>query len=267
MDLSAEYNNRALVPEHPEIIAGWRADAEAFRQTAVAELDIAYGSRPRNILDLFLPARDSGGPMLVFIHGGYWRSFDKSMFSHLAAGANAHGLPVAMPSYTLCPDLTIPGIVDELRQCCLFLDSNYGRPLVVVGHSAGGHLAACMAATDWQLFGADAGLVSGGLSISGIFDLRPLMATAMNDDLKLTATDAMIASPLLWPVPRRLAFECWVGARESPEFLRQSRSLAAAWSGLGLDAPYVEVAGANHFSIVQLLADPESAMTLKAVSL
>ena len=267
MDISAEYDNRALVPAHPEIIAGWRADADAFRRTAVAELDVAYGARPRNVFDFFLPARDAGGPLVVFIHGGYWRSFDKSVFSHMAAGANAHGLPVAVPSYTLCPEVTIPGIIDELRQCCLCLSKTNGRPLVVAGHSAGGHLAACMAATDWQQFGADAGLVQAGLSISGLFDLRPLMATAMNDDLKLTATDAMIASPQFWPVPRRLAFECWVGTQESLEFLRQSRSLAAAWTGLGLDAPYVEVDGANHFTVVQPLADPESAMTLKLVSL
>ena len=267
MDISAEYDNRALVPAHPEIIAGWRADADAFRRTAVAELDVAYGARPRNVFDFFLPARDAGGPLVVFIHGGYWRSFDKSVFSHMAAGANAHGLTVAIPSYTLCPEVTIPDIIEELRQCCLFLGNRFHQPLVVAGHSAGGHLAACMAATDWSLFGANPDLVRSGLSVSGVFDLRPLMVTPQNEDLRLGAVDAMIASPLFWPVPRKLAFDSWVGGAESLEFLRQARSLAAAWTGLGLSSNYVEVPGENHFSVAGALANPESAMVRRLVEL
>ena len=267
MDLAAEYNNRALVPSHPQIIAGWRAGAAAFRESARAEFDIQYGAHPRNVLDLFHPEKDAGGSVVVFIHGGYWRSFDKSVFSHMAAGATAHGLTVAVPSYSLCPEVTIPDIIDELRQCCLFLFHRYDRALTVAGHSAGGHLAACMAATDWSSYGADSGLVRAGLSISGLFDLRPLMATPLNDDLRLTAQAAMIASPLLWPVPRKLPFDSWVGGDESPEFLRQSRSLSAAWTGLGLEVPHIEVPGANHFTAPQPLAYPDSSMTVRLVTL
>jgi arylformamidase len=265
LDLAAEYNNRARVPEHPAIIARWHAEAKAWREEASGELDIAYGARPRNRFDLF-PASGQG-PIVVFIHGGYWLNFDKSVFSHIARGPNAHGLDVAIPSYTLCPEVTIPEIVDEMRQFCLFLSQGHGRRIVVTGHSAGGHLAAAMAATDWQLFGARPDLVQACLSVSGLFDLRPLMATPMNENLRLTAADAVAASPLLWPMPNRLPFDSWVGQEESFEFLRQACSLAAAWAGLGLSCQYEAVAGENHFSMGDLLGRPDHPMTLRLAAL
>lgn len=267
MNLADEYNNRALVPDHPRIILDYHADAKTYRERARADLDIAYGARPRNRLDLFHPAHDFGGPLVVFIHGGYWRSFDKSVFSHMAAGANAHGLTVAVPSYTLCPEVSIVEIIEELRQCCLFLANAHGRRLVIAGHSAGGHLAACMAATGWGHYGVAADLVQACFSISGVFDMRPLMATPMNDDLRLTAISAVQASPLLWPMPNHLAFDSWVGGDESFEFLRQARSLAAAWQGLGLPCRHTVVPGRNHFTVPIAMADPESEMTRRLVEL
>ncbi len=267
MDLAAEYNNRARVPDHPAVISRWHAEAKAYREAASCELDIAYGALPRNRFDLF-PAGSSGqGPIVVFIHGGYWLNFDKSVFSHVARGPNAHGLDVAVPSYTLCPEATIPGIIDELRQFCLFLGQTYGRRLVLTGHSAGGHLAACMAATDWQLYGARPDLVQACLSVSGLFDLRPLMATPMNENLRLTAADAAAASPLLWPMANRLPVDSWVGGEESFEFLRQACSLAAAWAGIGLPCRYEVAAGENHFTIGGLLGEPNHPMTLRLIEL
>lgn len=268
MDLSAEYNNRAMVPDHQEIIARWHRDAAGYRATHGGELDVAYGARPRNRVDLF-PGRGGHeqGPIIVFVHGGYWRSFDKSLFSHMSGPANEAGFDVALPGYTLCPEVTIADIVDEIRQCCLFLWQRFHRRLVVTGHSAGGHLAAAMAATEWQLYGAPADLIRASLTLSGLFDLRPLMATSYNLDLRLTSAGAMAASPLFWPVPRSLPFESYAGAEESFEFRRQARSLAAAWAGLGLPCRYEEVAGENHFSIGDLLARAGHPVTRRLLDL
>ena len=267
MSIAEEYNNRAMVPDHPRIILDWHADAKSYRESARCDLGIAYGARVRNRVDLFHPEKDSGGPLVVFIHGGYWRSFDKSVFSHMARGANAHGLTVAVPSYTLCPEVSVPDIIGEMRQCCLFLSKEYGRRLLVAGHSAGGHLAACMAATDWTAYGARADLVQACFSVSGVFDLRPLMVTPQNDDLHLTATDAMIASPLFWPMPNRMPFDSWVGGDESFEFLRQARSLAAAWEGLGLPCRYDVVPGENHFTVPRGLSLPDHPMSRRLAEL
>lgn len=267
MDLAAEYNNRAMVPDHPAIIAGWHADAKAYREKARPETDIRYGARPRNAYDLFRPAGGEGGPLVLFIHGGYWRAFDRSMFSHMAAGANAHGLTVAVAGYTLCPEVSVLDIIDELRQCVIHLARIKPQRLVIVGHSAGGHLAACMAATDWSHYAVRPDLIQACFAISGLFDLRPLMATEYNIDLKLDGVKALAASPLVWPVPSRFAFDSWVGAKESFEFKRNARSLAAAWAGLGLEVRYEEVPGENHFSVPNALADPASAMTKRLAEL
>lgn len=268
MDLAAEYNNRALVPGHADIIARWHREAAAYRSSYGGDLDIAYGARPRNRLDHF-PGRGGGGkgPLIVFIHGGYWRSFDKATFSHVAGPANAAGFDVVVPGYTLCPEVTLFDIIDEIRQCCLFLSQRYGRRLVLTGHSAGGHLAAAMAATDWQLYGARPDLVQACLSISGLFDLRPLLATPYNDDLRLSAAEAVAASPLFWPVPNSLPLDSWVGAEESFEFLRQARSLAAAWAGLGLPCRYEALPGYNHFSIGDLLSRADNPITQRLLDL
>lgn len=261
MDLVAEYNNRAMVPHHPEIIARWQGDAASYRGLHGGDLDVPYGARKRNVFDFFPGvAGDGQQPIVVFIHGGYWRSLDKSFFSHVAGPANAAGIDVAVPAYTLCPDATVADIIDELRQFCLYLAHRHGRRLVVTGHSAGGHLAAAMAATDWQLYGVRPDLIQACLSISGLFDLRPLLATPYNDDLRLSAAAAAAASPLLWPVPNRMPFDSWVGAEESFEFRRQARSLAAAWAGLGLPSRYVEVPGHDHFSIGDMLGRAEHPM-------
>ena len=267
MDLAAEYNNRALVPDHPAHLARWAAEASAYRHNADAELDIAYGALPRNRVDLFRGRGGGKGPIILFIHGGYWRSLDKSSFSHVAGPANAQGLDVAVAGYSLCPGVTVGDIIAEMRQCCLFLARRYDRRIVVAGHSAGGHLSACMAATDWSLYGARPDLIQAGLSISGLFDLRPLMATAMNEDLRLKAADAIAASPLFWPVAGRVPFDSWVGGAESFEFLRQARSLPAAWAGLGIACRSEVVAGENHFSIGDLLSRPAHPMTRRLIEL
>src|SRR5262249_52914501 len=150
IDYEAEYNNRARVPEHPGVMAGWGKDAADYRAQHPPRL-LRYGSGERHRIDLFTGTSD--GPIVVFIHGGYWQALDGSSFSHCARGLNAHGISVAVPTYDLCPAVSVGDIVTQMRMAGREL-ANLGQPLVVSGHSAGGHLAACMLATDWTAFDA-----------------------------------------------------------------------------------------------------------------
>src|SRR5262249_25587625 len=177
LELEAEYNNRARVPEHQEIFDRWTRDAAAYRERASAvaraTLGLKYGPSPRQTIDIFHAATDAAAPLALFIHGGYWRSLEPSQFSHMAAGLNARGVTVAVAGYDLCPQVTIATIIDQMRQACVFLWRQLGLPIVVYGHSAGGHLAGAMLATDWTAVEdtVPPRLVPAAYSISGLFDL------------------------------------------------------------------------------------------------
>jgi arylformamidase len=175
IDYETEYNNRARVPGHPSVIAGWARDARVYRESLQDSCrTISYGPGARNTIDVF-PSRGEGD-MVVFIHGGYWQALDGSFFSHLAAGLNAHGVSVAIPSYDLCPQVSVDDIVAQMRNAAREL-ARLGRRLVVSGHSAGGHLAACLIATDWRSIdpALPRDLVKAAYTISGLFDLGPLV--------------------------------------------------------------------------------------------
>jgi arylformamidase len=261
VDYEAEYNNRARVPENPSIMAGWAKDAAAYRERHTPRV-IAYGPGARNCIDLF-PGNDDG-PVVVFIHGGYWQALDGSFFSHLACGLNAHGVSVAIPGYDLCPAVTVNEIILEMRMATREL-ARLGRPLVVSGHSAGGHLAACMLATDWQAY--DASLpgdpVIAAYAISGLFDLRPLVGTSINKALELDDATARAASPLFWKAPACGSLDAVVGENESAEYFRQSRTIVEQWGAAGTATRFGVVPDANHFTAIAPLADPGSPMTLR----
>ncbi len=253
LDLEAEYNNRARVPDHPAHIAGWQRDAAAYRETAHCELDLAYGAGERHRLDLFHPqSGDAGGPIVMFIHGGYWQAFDKSSSSHLARGANERGLTVAIPSYTLAPAATLADIVAEMETAADFIMERTGQPLVVTGHSAGGHLAACLMARA----NAPRRHVRVTMPISGLFDLPPLVPTSINKALGLTIEEARRLSPLEWTPPESGRLVAVVGGAESSEFLRQSHALVERWGQGGVTTRYHEVPGAHHFDVIAGLTDP-----------
>jgi arylformamidase len=220
-------------------------------------------------VDLFFPEATGHTPLALFIHGGYWRSLDASTFSHMAAGLNSRGIAVAVAGYDLCPQVTIGQIINQMRTACLFLWRRFGQRLMVYGHSAGGHLAACMVASDWKKLDpkAPADLVPAGYSISGLFDLGPLVQTAMNADLRLDEVEVGRVSPLNWPVSNPRVFDAVVGGAESAEFLRQSRTVVDTWRAKGVDAHYEEMPGANHFTVVDPLSDPNSAMTARCAAL
>jgi arylformamidase len=271
IDYEVEYNNRARVPEHPAILARWQRDATAFRMAHKnSELGLAYGKSERQKIDLFWPGAARAARIVLFIHGGYWRALERESFSHIAAGANARGLAFALAGYDLCPKVTITEIIEQLREAAAFLGRRHGGPIVACGHSAGGHLAGCLVGTDWKKRGADlpADLTPAGLSISGLFDLSPLLQTSMNADLRLDAAEVRRSSPIFWPVPPGArAFDAWVGADESSEFLRQSRIIADAWKQKGLATRYEAVSGTNHFTVLDPLAQPDSPLTARLVEL
>ncbi|QRM30998.1 alpha/beta hydrolase [Microvirga sp. VF16] len=253
LDLEAEYNNRARVPEHPAHIAGWQRDSAAYREVARCELDLAYGAGERHRLDLFYPQNgDAGGPVVLFIHGGYWQALDKSTSSHLARGANERGLTVAIPSYTLAPAAKLADIISEIEAAANFVIQRTGRPLVVSGHSAGGHLTACLMAHP----GALQRPVRAAMPISGLFDLPPLVPTSINKALGLNLNEAHRLSPLEWNPPTSGRLIAVVGGAESSEFLRQSHAIVERWNQAGIATQYHEVTGAHHFDVIAGLANP-----------
>lgn len=261
IDYEVEYNNRARVPENPALMAGWAKDAAAYREQHPPG-STNYGSGPRNSIDLF--AGEGEGPLVVFIHGGYWQALDSSSFSHCARGLNAHGIDVAIPSYDLCPQVTVDAIIQEMRAAMRAL-ARLARPLVVSGHSAGGHLAACMIASDWPALDPSLPkeLVIAAYSISGLFDLAPLVGTSINKALQLSEASAKAVSPLFWRPPAQGSLDAVVGAEESAEYFRQSRIMTEAWATAGLPTRYDTLPGANHFTAIAPLADPMSPMVLR----
>jgi arylformamidase len=270
INYEVEYDNRARVPEHPEIFARWEKEAAAYRAAAHnAKLAMPYGPSLRRTIDLFPAKDDDKAPLALFIHGGWWRSLEPAMFSQTAAGPNARGISVAVAGYDLCPNCSIADIIEQMRSACLMLWRKRRQKIFVYGHSAGGHLAACMMATDWKVFASDApaDLVPAAYAISGVFDLLPLLHCSQNADLRLDEGEARRVSPLYWNVPAGRSFDAVVGALESSEFLRQSKTIAETWRQKKALTRYEEIPGANHFTVIDPLADPNSAMTARVAAL
>jgi arylformamidase len=260
VDYEAEYNNRARVPDHPAVMAGWVKDAADYRAKHPPRV-LRYGASERHRIDLFPGSGD--GPIVVFIHGGYWQALDGSSFSHCARGLNAHGISVAVPTYDLCPAVTVGDIIAQMRTASREL-AKLGHSLIVSGHSAGGHLAACMLATDWTALDASLpkNLVSAAYAISGLFDLPPLVATSINKAMGMDMTSAKAASPLFWTPPLHGSLDAVVGGKESAEYFRQSRTIVEAW-GRGIATRFGTVPDANHFTAIAPLTDPNSPMVLR----
>ena len=262
--LEAQYNNRARIPEHPHIFELWSKASRLAREGLSRRLDVAYGPGDKERLDIF-PSTRQGAPVLVFIHGGYWRSLDKSDVSFVAPSFVNAGAMVVLPNYDLCPAVGLHTIAMQMAQALVWVYRNaalYGgdpKRIVVAGHSAGGHLATMLLSCDWKMLGRDLPslLVKDALSISGLYDLEPLRHTAfLQDDLKLTPKAVRQLSPVNFPAPRgRLTTAA--GTSESDEFLRQNLLIQKVWGHRAV--PVCEtVAGVNHLDILHELVDPKA---------
>lgn len=262
-DLDIAYTNAAFIPGGADYPARWAVQAAGFREGMVeqglADLGRPYGDSARQRYDLYLPGQSPRG-LCVIVHGGYWRAFDPSVFSHLAGGAVARGWAVAMPGYDLCPAVRIGDITRQIARAITAAAAMVAGPVVLGGHSAGGHLVARM--LDPGLLPDDvAARLTHVLPISMLSDLRPLMQTAMNADFRLTEAEALAESPLLRPARLPVPVTLWVGGAERPAFLDQTRWLAAAW-----DVPQVIAPDRHHFDVIDPLTDPTSDMLARLLA-
>ena len=238
----------------------WVEPARQFRERLAADgraqTGLSYGDGAKHRFDLFLPKDEAKG-VVVFVHGGYWMKFDQSFWSHLANGPVEHGFAVAMPTYTLCPDIRIAGIVAEIGKAIVAIGERFQGPMLLTGHSAGGHLAARMICADSPLPDPLRKRIRHVVSISGLHDLRPLMNTAMNATLGIDEAEAVAQSPALLRPMDNARLTCWAGAAERSEFIRQNALLANVWAGLSAQTCTVEEPDRHHFNIVDGLADPD----------
>lgn len=263
VDYEAQYNAREAIPEHPQILARWARDSAVLCQQLPCRLDLAYGDDPGERLDWFPVESQASRPVLFFIHGGYWRTLDKDHFAFLVPPLQRLGFDVVLANYGLCPRVTIAEIVAQLRRGLAWSHDHAGEfgadpeRIFLAGHSAGGHLVAMLMATDWKAEGrGDVGdAIQGGLAVSGIYDLAPLLHTSINVEARLDADAARALSPA-WSapcvdVPLALA----VGGDESAEFGRQADLISGRWANA---LPPETVPGTHHFSVLEELAVPGS---------
>ena len=261
------YNNRALVPEFASHLAYWRDASVQARAQLQCFQDIAYGLGSNEMLDIFPTPHvgEGGAPVLVFIHGGYWRSLDKADHSFVAPAFTVQGAHVVVPNYALCPAVSVSHITLQMVKAVAWVWRNIHRfggdrnRIVVVGHSAGGHLAAMLQACQWQIYAKDLPeqVVHKALSISGLFELEPIRRAPFLADLNLSEDEALRNSPAYMPAPASSTFYSVVGGAESDEFLRHNQLIQQAWGQARVPVSEA-LAGLNHFSVVESLAQPGS---------
>ena len=261
--LEAQYNNRTRVPDHAAVLSSWAEASALARRDSTAHLDVVYGQADSDRLDIF-PAAQPDAPVLVFVHGGYWRALDKSDFSFVAPAFNAQGATVVVPNYALCPAVTVEQIVLQVAQAVVWTWRNVSRfggdpsRLALVGHSAGGHLSTMLLSCRWKELSDQMPLqpLAGALSISGLYDLEPIRHTPfLQSDLRLTPAAVARLSPAFFPRPKACRLYAAVGLDESDEFLRQNLLIREVWGPTAV--PVCEtIPASNHFTVLNSLVDP-----------
>ncbi|WP_158639166.1 alpha/beta hydrolase [Elioraea rosea] len=269
--LEKQYATVPMVPDYPAIAARWaKASAEAVLRHKPVSL--AYGTGERRMVDVFRPEGVAEPPVLFFIHGGYWQRRHRRDFAFIVEPWLASGIAVAMPGYPLCPEVSLAALIEDVKTATVTLwreapALGLSRRWLVGGHSAGGHLAATLMATDWAVRGAHDLAFAGCLPSSGVFDLPPLLGTTLNVALGLDLPEASRLSALYLSPPRGARVIAAVGGAESAEFLRQSQGLARRWTRAGAEAAALELPGRNHFTVQDAWAEPEGALFAAALGL
>ena len=270
---SQQYNARANIPDHPYVFTRWTEQSAWVRRHNAGMYDLMYGESAGERLDIF-PTREAHAPLIVFIHGGWWRSLDKFDFSMLAPAFTNAGLNVAITNYTLAPEASIEDIVQQQLRALAWLFKNSEKydidkdRIIVVGHSAGAHLAAMMMAANWSTYdmALPADLIKAGVLLSGLYDLEPVLhADFVNVDLQLTLQRALTLSPSLMPLVQNMPFITAVGGQESDEFKRQTQLIYQAWNKN--HQAEISLPENNHLTICDALCDADNALFKAVITL
>ena len=266
-DLSRQMMPRIAVPDHEHWLAEDLVLTDALKSRVPLLPDQRYGEGPRQVADLF-PATRPGAPIVLFFHGGFWRALSKDHVGFVAGPLVQSGAAAAvLPGYDLCPSVPLSTVVDEARQALLWVRQQArqlnGDPdrIYVAGNSAGAHLAAMLMTEDWTRHGLPRAPIAGAILVTGIYDLRPVPRIPVNDEVRLSADEALALSPQFLPVRCRVPAIVAVGGAEPPLWIEQSRRFAAKLSATGADVRLMEIPGLHHFSITQSLSDPNAPLT------
>ena len=273
VSLDREYDNRGKVADKLGDYFTYYAGRSLFvRANFPCHVNMAYGDSGGQTLDIFPGVGDGPRPVQVFIHGGYWRGLDSKDFSYIAGGFRDAGVSTVVLNYTLIPDITLAGQVDECRAGLAWVWQNIGAyggdnsNIHLSGHSAGGHLTAMLMATDWTEWDVPADVIKGGTGISGLYDLVPVALANIHPALNFTDSEVAENSPLTRTPTGSAQLYLPFGEKEGPEYARQSEDMAAAWTAHGISAVAEPFAGHDHFSIAQGLGDPQSTLTRRILA-
>lgn len=285
--LDRQYNARAGIPRFQDIFDRWNQQAAHYR-TLTGPLppvrsNLHYGTHRLQALDFFpvgtvdsetgTVAIDANAPLLVFVHGGYWRSLDKDDFSHLAAPYRQAGIAVAMLNYRLAPEVDIPEIIADVRQALIWLYRQAGSfgfdtdRIYVAGHSAGGQLAAMLAATDWTAHNLPVDAVKGLCGVSGLYDLEPIRLSYLNETLQLDSAQVQQCSPLYHLPLSPMRVVLTVGGAESAEFQRQKNSYAQTLQQTGFNVTQVKLADGHHLDVIDEFADGKGELARAVIAM
>ncbi|HEV8725583.1 MAG TPA: alpha/beta hydrolase [Candidatus Binatia bacterium] len=265
-EMEFQYNPRVSVPEFPELARIRSAQARKVRDSAKSWLNVPYGSSPREILDIYA-ADKQGGPVLVYIHGGYWRSGSKEDNCNFVPTFTKRGATVVLVEYDLCPEVTITDIVRQTRSAIAWVYKDIGRyganpaKVFVAGHSAGGHLTAMALAHDWAKEGMPADLIKGAVATSGVYDLDMVMEISVQEQVRMTPEIAKQNSPLLHPARVKCPLVVAVGGAEPKGWQQMSEDYFNYCKQHGMQVDYLIEPDANHYTMSEHLLDDERPLT------